>query len=87
MELPLFEVPFLAEVDLPGTIPALSIWFSLSTSSRVDALATASRMALASSADGPPLKEKKSDFLKILKYLNWSNVYSNLNQQCANLKS
>lgn len=59
MELPLFEVPFLAEVDLPGTIPALSIWFSLSTSSRVDALATASRMALASSADGPPLKEKK----------------------------
>lgn len=58
MKLPLFEVPFLA-VDLPGTIPAFNIWFSLSTSSRVDAFATASRIALASSADGPPLNKNQ----------------------------
>ena len=56
IKLPSFEAPFLVGAALPGTIPAFNIWFSLSTSSRVVALATASRMALASSMDGPPLQ-------------------------------
>ena len=52
--------PFLLEtwVAFPGTTPALNIWFRRSTSSRVEALATASRIARASSADAPPTSNK-----------------------------
>ena len=42
----------------PGMMPALNIWFSRSTSSSVEAFATASRMALASSAEAPPEKSR-----------------------------